>query len=339
MGKDRSLPKRMPIFFISYAFKLTGRNCRDARVYAGITGSFKFIFSHRINKNYFDRHCFPIFIELLIFERMHPQSVPAVLFEHILFHSDFLKRNVDVDFYLPGTDLPVHAGYSLLLINDGQDMIDLGLKPMLQTMFAERRLGPLLCIGLHASKDRKMEYGTAGRADYMGRGARAGAYTSFIMKELLPFVYRKFGVPGFREKAFAGFSLGGLMALDIVWNHPQEFTKTGVFSGSLWWRSRGLTHGYVEETDRIIHQEIKKGAFYPGLKFYFTTGSLDETADRNHNGIIDSIDDTLSLIDELVRKGYQTGGDIVYRNFEDGKHDVATWGRAMPEFLQWGWGL
>ena len=44
-------------------------------------------------------------------------------------------------------------------------------------------------------------------------------------------------VASFKEKSFCGFSLGGLSALDIVWNHPTEFTKVGVFSGSLWWRT------------------------------------------------------------------------------------------------------
>ena len=65
--------------------------------------------------------------------------------------------------------------------------------------------------------------------------------------------------------------------------------------------------------------------------------TLDETADRNNNGIIDSIDDTLALIEELKKKGYEEK-DIFYLELKDGKHDVTTWGRAFPEFLKWGWG-
>ena len=65
---------------------------------------------------------------------------------------------------------------------------------------------------------------------------------------------------------------------------------------------------------------------------------MDETADRNGNGIIDAIDDTVSLIDELVLKGYNTT-DIKYLELKDGKHDVATWGKAFHEFLKWGWGV
>jgi enterochelin esterase-like enzyme len=194
-------------------------------------------------------------------------------------------------------------------------------------------------VGIHAGNERKMEYGTAIQADYLGRGARAGLYTLFIRLELLPLLNKKFHRAGFRQKAFAGFSLGGLMALDIVWNYPGEFSKVGVFSGSLWWRSLDHKHDdYEDELHRIMHQQIRKGKHHSDLKFFLTTGSLDEVNDRNENGIIDSIDDTLALIGELESLGYTKENDIRYINYEDGKHDIPTWARAMPEFLKWGWG-
>ena len=87
-----------------------------------------------------------------------------------------------------------------------------------------------------------------------------------------------------------------------------------------------------------MHNQIRNGIYVPWLKFFFETGTLDETADRNKNGIIDSIDDTLSLIEELVKKGYDPAEDIRYLEIKDGRHDVETWGRAFPEFLKWGWG-
>lgn len=77
---------------------------------------------------------------------------------------------------------------------------------------------------------------------------------------------------------------------------------------------------------------------YPWLKLFVQTGELDEKADRNNNGIIDSIDDALDLIVELKAKGY-TAEHIHYMQMPDGKHDVPTWGRAFPEFLKWGWSV
>ena len=193
---------------------------------------------------------------------------------------------------------------------------------------------PVLCAGIHAGKERKLEYGTASMPDYENRGSKAEAYKNFILEELLPFIHAGFAIDHFKNKAFSGFSLGGLTAMDITWHHPEVFSTAGVFSGSLWWRSKSLDDDYNDATDRIMHQVIRAGDFKPGLKFYFTTGSLDETADRNNNGIIDSIDDTLDLITELETHGYLKE-DIQYLNFEDGRHDVETWGRSMPGFLLW----
>lgn len=215
-------------------------------------------------------------------------------------------------------------------------MKTMGWAQIMEDFFNLRGEIPLLAVAIHAGPDRKMEYGTAGTADYAGRGAMAANYTKFVFEELLPFIRKESGFYEFKEKLFAGFSLGGLSALDIVWAHPEEFSKVGVFSGSLWWRSIDQTEPeYDDDKHRIMHQLIKAGTYAPWLKFFLMTGTLDETNDRNNNGIIDSIDDTLGLLAELEKKGYKRGSDMVYLELADGRHDVATWGKAMPVFLDW----
>ena len=119
-------------------------------------------------------------------------------------------------------------------------------------------------------QERRMEYGVAGKPDYKGRGAKAGLYTSFIFEELLPFLRKRYAVTSVQEKAFAGFSLGGLSAMDIVWNHPGEFHKTGIFSGSFWWRSIDQTDkGYDDEKHRIMHQLVREGKLLSRVKILF----------------------------------------------------------------------
>lgn len=256
-----------------------------------------------------------------------------------ILSSIFLKREVLFDFYLPPFTENLD-NCNLLLINDGQDLITMDLENILNKLYENEKIEPLLCVGIHCGADRKNEYGTANVLNDRGQGAKAALYSRFVMEELLPFTKKKFNISSFNQKSFCGFSLGGLSALDIVWNHASEFSKVGVFSGSLWWRSVSQKDpGFDENKHLIIHNEIKKGNFYPWLKFFFETGTLDETADRNNNGIIDSIDDTLALISELRKKGYDAEKDIRYLELNDGKHNVATWGRAFPEFLKWGWGI
>lgn len=254
---------------------------------------------------------------------------------HTIF-SQYLEREILFDAYLPMNMMQLEQ-MSLLLINDGQDLIKMPFDEILNQLYQSNSLQPLFCIGLHCGSERKREYGIAYSADYKGYGNKAGLYTKFIFDELLPFIRKTYHVPSFKEKSFAGFSLGALSALDIVWNHASEFSKVGVFSGSLWWRRKGYDEGYDDEMDRLMHLQIRNGTMYPWLKFYLQCGALDESADRNNNGIIDSIDDVLDLIVELKAKGY-TDEHIEYVLLEDGKHDVPTWQKALPNFLKWGWG-
>jgi enterochelin esterase family protein len=87
-----------------------------------------------------------------------------------------------------------------------------------------------------------------------------------------------------------------------------------------------------------MHRIIRESKVKPDLKFWLQTGTLDETADRNKNGIIDSIDDTIDLIAELEAKGFKRPNDIQYLEMVGGKHDMATWAKAMPQFLIWAFG-
>jgi enterochelin esterase-like enzyme len=277
----------------------------------------------------------------------------SILQESVVLESAHLARSVTVDFYGAGVSLSpalgkVSAGdggvsvgpeTSLLLINDGQDLGRLGLAAMLEELDSRGNLQPLLCVGIHAGPERKMEYGTAGRVDYQGWGQSAEAYSRFVMEELIPAIRLRYAAASFRMKAMAGFSLGALSAMDIVWQHPQEFALAGLFSGSFWWRTKDKRDAdYDEKRDRIMHDEVRKGGYYPWLRFFFECGTEDEQEDRNHNGIIDSIDDTKDLIADLVGKGYDPAKDIRYVEIAGGRHEVGTWARAMPEFLLWGWG-
>jgi len=265
-----------------------------------------------------------------------PQQTAAVEVIRSEVYSEYLERTVIIDTYLP-THFRRSAEMSLLLINDGQDLPKMPFEDILNDLIGNNIIEPLYCVGIHCGEERKREYGTAFSADYLHRGDKAGMYTKFIFEELLPFIRKQIDAPVFKDKAYAGFSLGGLSALDIVWNHAAEFNKVGLFSGSLWWRRKSYEDGYNDESDRLMHLQVRKGVFHPWLKFFLQCGALDEKADRNNNGIIDAIDDTLDLIIELKAKGY-TDQHIRYMEMQEGKHDVPTWAEAFPEFLKWGWG-
>src|SRR5690349_17798507 len=249
---------------------------------------------------------------------MTTEAVKEIIREQKKIDSVTLQRIVKLECFLP-TGVIDPASMALLLINDGQDMDQMNFHSIISDLYEHGEISAVLCVGIHAGEDRKQEYGTASQLDYKRRGRKAAAYTAFVLNEVIPYIQTTYKIPSFRETAFAGFSLGGLSALDIAWKHRKVFKKVGLFSGSFWWRKKDIEDGYNEDTDRIMHAIIRSGSYAPGMKFFFQTGTEDETADRNNNGIIDSIDDTLALIEELKKKGYKMDKDIAYLEMEGGK--------------------
>lgn len=254
-------------------------------------------------------------------------------------HSKLLGRDIIVDIYLPPDYDKARGNYPLLILNDGQDGKTIELKETLEQLVGDKTIKEIIVVAIHAG-DRLQEYGIASRADFKGRGSHAKNYTRFVITELIPYLQYQYGISNNpTDHAIAGFSLGALSALDIGWNHGDYFKKIGAFSGAFWWRKRDAnSRFYSEYRDRIMHQQIRRGKHKPGMQFWFQTGTKDEASDRNKNGVIDSIDDTLDLIVELTKLGYRPFHDIQYLEIKDGEHNLKTWKETLPHFLKWAFG-
>ena len=251
--------------------------------------------------------------------------------------SAHLGREVELSILLPPGPA-VTEPLPVLYLNDGQDLERLHLQATLDALYARGALQPFVLVAPHANEQRAQEYGTAGHPDFNGRGSLAGAYTGFVIKELLPFAQAKYHAsPDPAQAVMAGFSLGGLSAVDMVWHHPEAFARAGAFSGSFWWRQRAVGAGYTP-ADRIMHGLVRARRAHPSHGFWLQSGTLDERNDRNENGVIDSIEDCLDLIEALIRSGLDPQRALRYVQVEGGHHHPATWGRVMPDFLQWAFG-
>lgn len=248
-----------------------------------------------------------------------------------------LKRKVTVDYYYPN-NLSRIQHIPVLFFNDGQLLEEMNFSAIYEQYLQENPDNPLLIVGIHAGSERVMEYGTAGKPNYKGLGAKATEYQLFFMQECLLHTLNRFPFANKRDLSIAGFSLGGLTAMDTAWKYPNLFKKVGVFSGSFWWRDKELGADYDENKNRIMHNTIRQTErVNEEMKFYFECGTDDEKADRNNNGIIDSIDDTMDIINELEIKGYKPQKDIQFQVVQGGKHNGETWSKCLPQFLNWGW--
>ncbi len=254
-------------------------------------------------------------------------------------YSKYLGRKVTFRLVAPPHYKDSETPFPVLLMNDGQDFVNLELEKTLPSAFSSKTGKPFVYVGIEANNNRIQEYGTASTPDFKGRGARAKNYSNFLIEEFIPFLRAEFKVSkDAQDWVYCGMSLGGLSAFDIVYNNAQYFGKVGVFSGSFWWRNKAYTVNDVEDRSRIVLDIVKKGSYNPHLKFWFQCGTEDETADRNNNGIIDSIDDTTDVIKELQEKGYSFPGDITYVELDGGKHNLKTWAKVFPKFTNWAFG-
>lgn len=235
----------------------------------------------------------------------------------------------------PGYDRTRPSAYPLLLALDGQTMPQWRLAETLDELGRTGRIEPVVVAAVPASAKRMDEYGTAGALDHAGRGRLAKAFQELLAGEVLPWLREHHHVTGEPARTgIFGASLGGLCALDAAWRRPQVFGFAGIFSGSLWWRADD-SNAAAQQASRIMHRQVRAAAVRPALRLWFQAGTRDESEDRDGNGVIDAIQDTTELIDELVAKGFRRGVDVAYHEVAGGEHHARIWARALPEFLRW----
>jgi iron(III)-enterobactin esterase len=246
-----------------------------------------------------------------------------------------LEAPHQVDVYLPA-DYAAHPArrYPVLYANDGQDLATAHLPVVLSTLVAAGRMAPIIVVAIHSTEARTSEYATADRPALLADGTAAAAYQRFVVDSVMPRVTARYRIqPGAGHTAIMGWSLGGLSAFDLAWNHPDRFGIVGVFSGSFWWRDNDGTP-QERQAGRIVHRMVREGPPRPALRFWFMAGRQEEDDDRDGNGVIDVIQDIRELIEILVGQGHLEGGDLSW-NEVDGRHDLTTWGRMLPAFLAW----
>ena len=248
-------------------------------------------------------------------------------------HSPELGNGRTITVYLP-PGYTHDREYPLLIAHDGQEMNAWKLSDALRQHHAAGHVTPIVAA-IPANADRMHEYGTAGRLNSQGLGSRAAEFQLFVTDTVVPLLRRRYQVsrrPA--HTAVMGASLGGLSAFDLAWHRPDLFGVVGVFSGSFWWRTSNASVA-EQQASRIPHQVVRETAAKPALRLWFQAGTRDEQDDRDGNGVIDAIQDTTELIDELAAKGFSVGRDVVYRQTDGGIHHPSTWARELPAFLRW----
>lgn len=288
--------------------------------------------------------------------RVQKRSLPAPA---------FAPEHVNVTVYLPpGYATDAAQRYPVLYANDGQDMQAVGLSSTLATLYRERAIAPLIVVAIDMMHDRAGAYGLSDRHRGMSVvggsrigpiGLKAADYSAWVVEALVPYIdahYRTRRQPAAR--AVMGWSLGALNAFDLGWNYPEVFGTVGAMSPSLWLAADRSDAAAVQRT-RLAQAMVDARPQRPNLRFWFAAGTAEETNDRDHDGIIDVVDDLDDLVNGyrgqgihrrgLRQLGYRiadgTAGapspnaDVSVFLLQGGHHEQASWAKMLPVFLRW----
>jgi len=175
--------------------------------------------------------------------------IPHGIIRDTSFYSNNLNNTRPVKIYLP-PGYSLQKQYPVIVFHDGIEYVTLAnIRNILDYLIAHHEIEPVIGVFV-PPVDRENEYS----------GSEKDAYTTFIVKELMPVIDRKFSTSRDpRKRATFGISAGGNIALFLGMKHPEAFGKVAAQSSSV-------------ETE--ISERFKNSAKM-NLEFYLDLGEYD----------------------------------------------------------------
>ena len=228
----------------------------------------------------------------------------------------------DVLVALPPGYAEEEARYPVVYMHDGQNLFDpatsfagdWGLVETLNARPAPDRK-PIVVGIPNRGRQRRYEYSPF--RDLLHGGGGGERYLQFIVETVKPLIDRSFRTRSEpAHTVIAGSSLGGLISLYALYQHPDIFGAAGALSPALWFARRALFR-YLEQ-----HGPEPAG----GGRIYLDVGTKEGA---------ETVADVRRLRGLLLGAGYRLGEDLSYVEEEGGEHNEAAWGRRFEQALPW----
>lgn len=191
--------------------------------------------------------------------------------------SSILGETRLVNIYLPeGYNEQDTIKYPVIYLLDGgldEDFLHTVGLVQFNTFPWVKRLPPSIVVGIvNTDRQRDMTFPTSIAKDKQKYPTTGGSakFIDFIAKELQPYIQRHYRTN--KHKTIIGESLAGLLATEILFEHPALFDKYIIISPSLWWDDGSildskvaiLRQDYPKHTD--IYIAVGKEGLTPGDK-------------------------------------------------------------------------
>lgn len=262
-------------------------------------------------------------------------GVTGTVIEHGLVESTFVAaRNVDV--WVPPDYESTDRAYPVLYMHDGQNLfdpaksyagVDWGIDESMTALFEETGQAAIV-VGVWNTPKRFEEYMPQGMADDWSTetaaklkdwgdldGILSDAYLQFLVEELKPMIDATYRTRPERESTMVmGSSMGGLISLYALTEHPDVFGRAGAVS----------THWPAAEEAAL--QYLSEALPAPGdHRIYFDYGT--ETLDASYEPWQLKVDSLMQA------RGWDKGWNTV--KFVGAAHDEPSWAARVPSILAW----
>lgn len=231
----------------------------------------------------------------------------------------------------PGYGEPAGTRYPVLYLNDGQNLFEASTSfggvhwqvgETASRLIAEKKIPPLVIVGIDNTKNRAREYLPYRAADLKLLIVKGKLYPNFLRREVMPAVENRYAVlTGPENTGLGGSSLGGLIALYTQLAAPRVFGKLLIESPSLF-----VAH-------RKILGECRRFQNWPE-RMYLGMGTR-ELGDAAKDEKI--ANDARELATILRAAGLDERRLLV--NIEEGgTHSESAWARRFPGALEFLYG-
>ena len=255
-------------------------------------------------------------------------------FEIVTFNSKIFRNIRNLRVWLPGNYFaPVNRGkhYPVLYMQDGQNLFDEAtavnhewrVDETVEFLTGSMRIGPMIVVGIDSTGRRANEYlpypdpenkelGKPASQDVHGK-----EYADFVIKEVMPFIQRKYRVAlGPENTGLGGSSYGGAVTLATVLTHPGIFGKALI-------ESPPLLIG-----DGQLLKDAEQSAQFP-QKMFLAIGTAEEAAEKASAKDADAVRDL-----EKVLRAKGLGPNRLKVVVEEGAHhDEGAWSKRLPDAL------
>jgi predicted alpha/beta superfamily hydrolase len=227
----------------------------------------------------------------------------------------------------PGYDGSGEDRYPVFYLNDGQNLFDPAtafagvhwqVGETAARLIAERKIAPLIIVGIDNTKNRIREYIPYRSIDPRVFFPKGKYYPNFLRYEVMPLIRERYRVmAGTEYTGIGGSSLGGLITLYTQISAPGVFGRALIESPSLFVANRKI----LEDVRRL---RAPVGRIYLGM-------GTREIGDAGKDAKI--VEDVRQL-ERLLREAGLDEQHLRVRIDEGATHSESAWAARFPEALE-----